>query len=440
LNYILIFFNDLLNYKTMSHSVHTRIVDPIFTSKNRAEFRLDRDTMYSTDMRLLNIGTSTAPAGKKYNMLLGAEGVIQSIQLYDGNQLLSQILEASPYTAFKNLLKDNDTNISKSKQLKSNSLGFLAEGTQAYTNGVPDKDSIVVQIQQPAANAVGNKAHISLRDCLPFLRAQDAVPTNVFKRLRVIINFKDSDEIKEVVDDRTLNLLPEQGVQLVVDEITGRGSDADMKQRMEMMMGYKGASWLEVEHDRVYVDAINIGADTVQEQENTFLVTGYNAKALRRLLLVSTPLNTDAYANGNDNDGVSNQGSVASFDSLVQVRVNGSNKFSGNGWRGANRRLAHLTDTYGAINAPVVANLTGLTAPGTIMGTPNNFGGLIDYTAMRVDERVSELKITFNRTGSVGAGGDNNPKTTTALHLNMYGEVDRAVVMTGKEDYELVYA
>jgi hypothetical protein len=59
---------------------------------------------------------------------------------------------------------------------------------------------------------------------------------------------------------------------------------------------------------------------------------------------------------------------------------------------------------------------------------------------MRVDERVSELKVTFKRTGVVGAGGNDNPTTTSSMDLNMYGEVDRAVVMTGKEEYELVYA
>jgi hypothetical protein len=423
----------------MSHSVHTRIVDPIFTSKNRAEFRLDRDTMYSTDMRLLNIGASTSPAGKKYNFLLGAEGVIQSIQLYDGNQLLSQILEASQYTAFKNLLKDNDTNISKSKQLKYNSLGFLAEGLQTYTAGVPDKTSIVVEIQQPGVNAVGKLAHISLRDCLPFLRSQDAVPTNVFKRLRLVINFKDTQEIKDVVGDRTLDLAPNQGVQLVVDEITGRGSDADMKARMDMMMSYKGASWLEVEHDRVNVPNVGAGPDSTKEQDSTFLVTGFNAKALRRLLLVSTPTETQAYGAGNDNHGVSNQGSLASFDSLFQVRVNGMNKFSGAGWTGSNRRLAHLTDTYGPINAPIGANLTRISAPGDVIGN-TDYAALVDYTGMRVDERVSELKVTFKRTGVVGAGGNDNPTTTSSMDLNMYGEVDRAVVMTGKEEYELVYA
>jgi hypothetical protein len=70
----------------MSHSVATRILDPIFTSKNRAEFRMDSETLYSTDMRLLNVGIVNSVADKKYNFLLGAEGVIESIQLYDNNK------------------------------------------------------------------------------------------------------------------------------------------------------------------------------------------------------------------------------------------------------------------------------------------------------------------------------------------------------------------
>jgi hypothetical protein len=427
----------------MSHSVATRILDPIFTSKNRAEFRLDSETLYSTDMRLLNVGIAGSAAGKKYNYLLGAEGVIESIQLYDNNTLLSQILEASIYTAFKNLRKDNDTNISKSKQLKHNSLGFLAQGDASYGGtDLPGEDSITVKIQQEGltANEVGSLAHISLRDCLPFLNAQNTVPTNVFKRLRLVINYKNSEELKQLQSDNTqTGLSAEQGTRLVVDEITGRGSPEDMKARNDMMMGYKGASWNEVEHDRVYIAGTG-STDGVNPQEGTFLVTGYNDKSLRRLLLVSTPINQALWQNGGDNKGVAGQGSVASWNSEVQVRVNGQNKFIGSGWQGANRRAGHLADTYGSLNTIVGANTVGFGQNERVAsGGAVDFIGQLDYTGLRVDERVQELKITFSRNGIQGSGAG-NVATQTPLHLNMFGEVDKAVIMTGKEEYEVVYA
>lgn len=426
----------------MSHSIHTRILDPIFSSKNRAEFRLDRDTLYSSDMRLLNVGFSTSPAGKKNNYLLGAEGVIQSIQLYDGNEVLSQILEASVYTAFKNQLKSNDTNISKSKQLKHNSLGFLAQGNQTWTTGNPNKTAVTVATQQSGQNTVGKLAHISLRDCLPFLRSQMAVPTNVFQRLRLVINFKTSDELKYLQSDRALvDLLPNTGVQLVADELTGRGSPDDMKMREQMMMGYKGASWQEVEHDSVEVPVVaGLTGDSTVRQENTFLVTGFNEKSLRRLLLVSSPTDAGVWLKGGtENRGVSNQGSIASFSANWQIRCNGSNLFSGNGWTGPNRRLGHLADTYGPSNLSVGGNLTYLESADRVLADPADWLSVQDYTGCRVDERVMELKVSFARTGVQGTA-NLNPTTATTLRLNMYGEVDKAIVMTGKDEYEIVYA
>ena len=69
----------------------TRLVDPRFNSSGlRREFRLDRDTAYYSDLRLINIGFSSASGATVYNGLLGAEVPIRSIFLLDGEPSLKQ--------------------------------------------------------------------------------------------------------------------------------------------------------------------------------------------------------------------------------------------------------------------------------------------------------------------------------------------------------------
>lgn len=423
----------------MSHSVATRILDPIFTSKNRCEFRLDRDTLYSSDMRLLNVGIEQATAGKFYNMLLGAEGVIQSIQLYDNNTMLSQILSATSWLGFSNLRKSNDTNISTSKQLKHNALGFLAQGNQTYTNGDANDNAIQLTIQQNDDSAMGGKAHMSLREVLPFLAAQATIPTNVFKRLRLVIEFKDQTELADLTNDGTqTGLSVITGLQLVADELTGRANPQDMKQREELMMNYRGVAWREVEHDSVHIPATGLTADGVAVQTENFLVSGFNEKSLRRLLLVNTPVS--GYGAGtNAVARVGNAGSNTLYDGEVQVKVNGQNLFPGSGVKGANRRLAKLTDAYGPIDATILGNKAGSVYANNISDTLRNaLGGRIDYTGMRVDRRINEMQIEVKRTGAYGSA-DDNEILNTALTLNMYGEVDKGIVMDGM-DYEVVYA
>jgi len=423
----------------MSHSVATRILDPIFTSKNRCEFRLDRDTLYSSDMRLINVGMQQDTADKKYNMLLGAEGVIQSIQLYDNNTMLSQILSATSWLAFSNLRKSNDSQLSRTGHLKKNALGFLAQGNQAYTNGDANNDSIVLTIQNDQSQ-MGGKAHISLRDVLPFLAAQAALPTNVFKRLRVVVEFKDSSELADLTNDGTqAGLSVETGLQLVVDELTGRANAEDMKQRESLMMNYKGVGWREVEHDAVHIAGTGLNADGSKVQEENFNISGFNNKSVRRLLLVNTPL--DGYGAGSAQiTRVADAGSNVIYGGEVQLRVNGQNLFPGSGVQGANRRLGKLTDAYGPIDCTVLGNQAGFINTNNISDPLYTaMGANIDYTGCRVDRRVEELQVSWSRTGAYGAA-DPNLYMNTALTLNMYGEVDKGVMMVGGGEYEVVYA
>lgn len=411
-------------------NITTRIVDAVFEkAKFRSEYRLNPETLYLANWRLAGLGIESTPA-QGLNKLLGQVACIKSIQLYDGNQLLSQMNEASVFNAFKALRHDNDENISLNERLSSNSLGYVASGNQVYdtTTGYSERDGIKIRTQQQDSSTA-KKAWFSLGQILPFLKSSFYVPTNVYKRIRLVVNWKNANELKDVVgDDRTHTLSTYENVTLVVDEMNM--SD----QREAMMKSYEGLVWSETELDSVELPAITgITADSTKAQSNSFLVNGFNNKKLQKLLLVQTPTDSTTWVNGNDNEGFANQGSQALHNAKYQVRVNGSNKIPRANWEGSNRRLAHLVDSYGEMNVIIGQNVTYLKEGGNYIEDATTMGQL-DYTGLVVDENINELVVNVDRTGVAG-----NTALNQRIRLNLFGEVQKAVVMRDNETYNVIY-
>jgi len=411
-------------------NITTRIVDAVFEkAKFRSEYRLNPDTLYLANWRLAGLGVESTPA-QALNKLLGQASCIKSIQLYDGNQLLSQMNEASVFNAFKALRHDNDENISLNSRLSYNSLGYVTSGNQVYdaTTGYVERDGVKIRTQQ-TENSSDKKAWFSLGQILPFLKSSFYVPTNVYKRIRLVVNWKNASELKDVVSaDRTHVLSTYENVTLVVDEMNM--SD----QRESMMMSYEGLVWSETELDSVELPAITgITSDSTKAQANSFLVNGFNGKKLQKLLMVQTPTDSTTWVNGNANKGFANQGSKALHDAKYQVRVNGSNKIPRANWEGGNRRLAHLVDSYGEMNTIIGQNVTYLKEGGNYIEDATTMGQL-DYTGLVVDENIHELVVNVDRTGV-----DGNADLNQRIRLNLFGEVQKAVVMRDNETYNVIY-
>jgi len=411
-------------------NITTRIIDAVFEKKLfRSEYRLQPDTLYLANFRLAGLGVQSTPA-QSLNGLLGQLACIKSIQLYDGNQLLSQQNQASIYNAFKALRHDNDENISLNQPLSRNDLGYVTTGNQQYdaATGYSEHDDVKITSQE-TYNDTDNKAWFSLGDLLPFLKSSFYVPTNVYKRLRLVVNWKSAAELKDVVAaDRTHTLSTYDNVTLVVDEMNM--SD----QREAMMKSYEGLVWSEVEQDSVDLPEITgIAADSIKAQANSFLVNGFNGKKLQKLLMVQTPTDSSTWVTGNANSTFSNQGSKALHDAKYQVRVNGSNKIPRANWEGGNRRLGHLVDAYGEMNTIIGQNVTYLKEGANYIEDADTIGQL-DYTGLVVDENVSELVVNVDRTGV-----DGNTSLNQRIRLNLFGEVQKAVVMRDNETYNVIY-
>ena len=412
-------------------SITTRLIDPVFDkAKFRSEFRLHPDTAYLTNLRLLSVGVKSTPA-QALNPLTGSRGCIKSIQLYDGNQLLDQLLEASIYNGFKSFMNSNDDNLSVNRELNNNGLGYVASGNQTQeAGGEASSNSIKVDTQNTPDDTDG-QAWVSVADMLPFLRSSLYLPTNVYRSLRLVVNWKSASELKDMVaEDRTHTLTTYEDTILVADEMNPSDS------RDAVMNNYNGVVYRPVEHDSVDLPAITgISANGTKAQSNSNMVKGYNGKMLHDLLLVQTPTDDSTYTSGNANLAYANQGSKSLYKSKYQVRVNGVNKLSRDGWEGHNQRLGQLVDTFGECNIIMGQNETFLAEGNNYIDDGTALMGQLDYTGLEVQEKVDELIVDVDRTGV-----DGNASLNQRIRLNMFGTTQKEVVMRNDGRYNVIYS
>ena len=408
----------------------TRYIDPVFERSNlRAEFRLQPDTLYLSNLRLLGVGSDSS-VGTSYNKLVGALSAIASIQLYDGNQLLDQVLQATILNAFRNQLHDNDSNLSVNRYLNYTGLGFLASGVDGAGGGVK------VREQNPFPANEGQQAWVSLKSMLPFLASSLTLPTNVFKKPRLVINYTSQTDLQNSLfvlnSTYTATFDNLTGMVLVADEMNA----GDMKDAM--MSNYDGVRYSPIEHDSVIIPAITGLADTAADDEKketrSFNVNGFNNKYLKRLVLVNTATDKTTWQTGGANTLYSNQGSLSFFKPRVQLRVNGSDLLPREGFIGHNRRLAQLTDAWGTQNLVNGGQFTSIEGAADVIEAPIDRCGSVDYTGVKVEREVSELIVDVERSGVFG-----NEVLNQAVRLNMFGEVAKAVVMRPDGTYQVVY-
>ena len=407
-------------------NIQTRIVDPVFDRESfRTEFRLGgTNALYLSNMRLINMGIETT-ADNQYIPLLGA-WCMKSIHIYDGNKLLDQLLESTIYKAFQNFNNTNDKSMSSETQLDRTSWNFMVNNETADLTGnrFDPTDLTIVKVFDNAAidKAAGqgyNSSWLSLKGLLPFLSSSLYVPTTVFTNLRIVIEWKNPNELKDCVVDRATVENNYKGTALVVDEVVG-GSGRDLA-----LKNYQGVVFRAVEVDSVNVNSQIPPAGQSKTQDNRFLVNGFNNKTVERMLVVQTPLDSTSWINGNTTVGNSNVGSQAQLNNEFQFRVNGQNVLPRTGYTKKNQRLAALTDTYGECCLIPMGNYSYVPRLEDFLDEIDPFVlGSTDYTAVEIRRPVRELVVEYNRTNVEGI---DNGAINQALRLNLFGEVVKSI-------------
>ena len=425
----------------------THLIDPVFNRENfQSEFRLNPNTVYLSNMRLANVGCTvkTGETGP-YNALTGAYGVIKSIQLYDDNTLLDQILELPIWMAFSNYNHPNERNRSVNDKLSQNGMGFgyLNDGVKDATDtNVFNIGSIQQFVASTAANVNDPQngttptptGWLDLQRLLPFLSSPGAryIPTTLFKNLRLVVQYDST--AANITPSKTGSEPKSTEPFLIVDELMS-SNVKDKVSRSKFQTQFN-----PIEHDRV---TLPLGAGGAAVQQNTFTLHGFDNKYVGRFLMVNTPVGGQQADTGG---AYGKLGSVAQVSQTVQIRVNGQNKLPSNGISKPNERLAYLNDTWGTCNTYTGANVSWLyalstaddatQASGVFVKDPLVRVGQLDYFGMTVTEMINDLEIEYSRKTYDGGGATAYKQE---LNLNCFAQTRKAVLQDGKGSYNVVY-
>ena len=115
-----------------SGNIKSKIQEPTTENKNLSvEFRITEPVL--PNLRLIDVG-STSSGSSKYNELVGVQGLIRSIFLYDGQLKLDGCPDVSRFQAFKNLSHKNDYNRNLNRFLTLSQQGYGLNQDKKLTN------------------------------------------------------------------------------------------------------------------------------------------------------------------------------------------------------------------------------------------------------------------------------------------------------------------
>jgi len=403
--------------------IKSQVLEPAYSTNTSCEFRISSNFQGKIlpQIRLIDIGCTNDKASLKYNKALGCLSVIKNIYLYDGKQRLGSIIDAPHYLAFKMLNNSNSVNMNVNKYLYKNSLGYKLASTSngCQTTDVPNFDN-----ESTTSESTTGTAWVELSMFFPILSTLNHVDTmKQFKNLRLVIewNSKVDDILQDVFGGPVVSSYIRP--RLVMDYFV---NPMDAQPNPEVL------NWMEIEQDRVYVDSSGATAasQTKQQRINTF-----NNKTVNRLVISKNYQSNAFNKTAGVIDGYGNPGSKTFNNEIIQTRVNGVNLEFQNGLQGNNRRLARLADEWGSFQSFVGSNFGGLEDSTNLLQTPSLAGNVDYYTVNLSGSMVSDLQLTYSRTGIAQAASPR--KYNEALVLRVMGEVVRQLQFNKDGTYNL---
>ena len=410
-------------------SVETEYIDPVsFVPNQRCAFELDGTKLsYGSNMRLLNIGVVSGTQ-QDYSAGLGAMSVIRSIRLMDARTELSSIRNVPQYLFFKNCNRTNATNKSEDSYLKRNQLGFEINSednkiSHMYSPGRADT--------APETTSLG---YLDLREVLPILNQLTILPTQIFKNLRIEIEF-DGRQTSQILGDVSVGISVQRPI-LAVDV----NSNPAVVEAAVSQVSAQPIMWQEIENDNFVMNAVDTSGfgntDTaVQTTVNQSL--GFKGKFVERLLITKQIQDKSKELNVNDVLGF---GAIASSQAVlnekVQINLNGNPILPGfQGMTRPNEILGMLSDEWGSINAYPGSNLYAWSSTPAALDDANT-GGQQSFICVRLGARVAQLQTSISRTNNRDT--TNKAATNNALNVNLYAEVSKMLNVT-KNGYRIVY-
>ena len=441
--------------------IKTHLIKPVYDGKNlRSEFRLEPNTAYLSNMRLMDLGVVKDANQTAYNNLVGAYGVIKSIHLYDNNTLLDQQLQSNIWMAFKQVNKSNQDNLDMNSITACNDAGSKWLGFDRNLTGLGCQIAKGTYFNKPTSTTQLNtcKGWLNLREVFPLLSSLQYLDTSIFQRLRIVIHYN-SDGEDYLHSQQQAGTKSTTEPLLVVDEIVGDG-------KAKVMGKFKGVNFTMIEHDRVRLAPVTpTSTDPNKVQATTFKIAGFNNKNLGRMLIVKSPIIKDRYRDSGKDNGT-NIGKAGKFQSVachrevVQLRKNGNAILTGRGLDSSAQRLAMLNDVWGQSAVPpfqngeaYTSNIADDTVLRSLLENNNMDIGTLDYLAFDLrGEKTQDIQLDFQRNGvyvfqstpknnttATDITATGNSKYNQGLDLHIFAEVDKSIVVQGNS-YQVLYA
>ncbi len=427
------------NLRTQYLNARTHITN------RRTEFRFDKNTLYQTNLRLINLGLKKAGGTGVYNSGAGILGTLQNVRLMDGSRELSSLRNAPAYLGFKNINATHEKVQNIHDVLHKSKASFQLDGGGDLEDPVDSSNQIPQDTFDPKQNG-----YIDLRLVLPLLTALPALDTSVFKNLRIVIEYA---TLTVFASRNKTDVLTLSEPTLVADEVIG---DKKMKVLKSAMQG--GVVWSEIEHDLFTVpeapQPAGGGGQSELVQSISAVVNGFDNKYVSRVLVVKQPNNKSFDYDTNIDRGNGNIQSRAQFKEKLNVRHKGSNLFNGDGLENVGFRQMLLSETFGDVCVPPFGASTsiGLDPNGGqalhVSGQLQviNVGaaqkkahriGQYDYLGFQMEDVVRQLQFSYERTALKTDAV--NVDNVMALDVHLYAEVRKSLTFTSG-NYDVSYA
>ena len=443
-----------------STSIETQVIDPVFSSKSRCEFRIpDRDGAYLPNLRLGNVGVTTTTNPIPYALGCGVASVIKRIQLMDGNEELDSLREANAWLTFKSFFRPN----AEAASIKMDEEGGSGRG---FTSGVTLEVDVPLPSQKFANTTnAGNEeiftGYVDLRVIFPVLQQMSHLNTKMFPNLRVVIEWEtDPSRILVRIGEGAVPTTPILMADVIMDDA--------LIATLDKQMMAKPIIFDAIEVDRIGLASIGaIGDGTPKVQQVTLQSKGFLSKYVKRLCIQKSAqvptLNVGTVGGvANTVRGFGGNGSLSMHKEQSNIRINGRNLLGGNGYITTAQTMMGVTDTWGEINSyPYSAiesvgldNGAGTTAAANApAGVPPTVPSILvagetakqsqligqqSYLGYRLEERCDNLQLNYQRTGQfqVAAAA---PGTDIALNLTLYAEVSKQLTVRGMGDWSVSY-
>jgi hypothetical protein len=433
-----------------SNKILIKELEPIYdNSGTRTEWRFEENKIYSTNVLLANI-TAQQNTASKYNRLMGASGMFDNVQLFDGNVELQATQLAAFWCGWNQSRKSNSSLKDLQSMLIGNARGTIFEGYDTTANGSAGRThgkNLRPFVSAGGGNIILSKtgrASIYANEFLPILNALPYLDTSIFKNLRLVVEYSMSGG--SIVRENQGEILTTDRPLLVVEEVV------DPTQVAAVMGKMGNIAFDNVETDRNLVAGLTtITSETLQQ--TNFHVNSFNNKKVGKILIWKQ---SQLGSNGGDGGADYQNGtydSVGLFKEGTQIRVNGQNIFAKNGINKPNKRLARLNDSWGSGGLQTFANGLAYIAPeneprNRYLAGGNSSVGYMDWFGCDLGyQEVQDFQVEFSRTGvaCIGAGNTNDTAQTALSKYNqpykliMFALTQKAIVMDGKGSYDVKY-